>query len=312
MAIELDKGERKIMKRASNQARTKPGISEKRWLTQQVPVKSTHRRARSALSTVFGGAMIVLLALGLALLVIIGHPNKNAVIASQGPQSLTVTVPSGYGSLNHPKGPCGNQGQAPCQPVQPNWFPITSEAPNAVATAIAHSIDYRSMQSRYGYVALDTPTLIHAFGAHTGIAYYDDDHWVVSVKNTAGMRCGVFDFVYDRANHRSRFSSYGVITPVDPNRKLAFPYISAATAAHVLQSRLGLQVMAGTQPELIFFPINPNFPILTSPVHTWSGGGNSPMLPMWLLVGSDRQNYFVGIDLGVYSQSTLPIATGQP
>ncbi len=268
------------------------------------------RTPHSVPAALFGGLLVVLLVLGFALLIMMGHTHSSTTTGSGG--SPSATVPVGYGSLNHPKGFCGNAGQAPCQPVQPGWFPITSEAPSTVAGAISHSDDFLSMQSQYGYVKLDTPALVHAYAAHTGIAYYDDDHWVVSVRNASGRRVGIFDFVYDRATHALRFSSYGTITPVDPHSKQAFPYIASAAAVQALQKQRGLQVKVGTQPELIFFPIDPNYPILTSPVHRWKGGGNSPMIPMWLVVGADEQNYFVGSDLGVYTQQVLPVAKGSP
>jgi len=76
------------------------------------------------------------------------------------------------------------------------------------------------------------------------------------------------------------------------------------------QRRLGMKT--GTQAVFIFFPIDPDFPGLTSPVHKWTGGGNSALNPMWHIVGSDRQDYFVGTDLNVHGQKDLPIAIGQP
>ncbi len=178
--------------------------------------------------------------------------------------------------------------------------------------AIAHSDDYVSMQPQFGYVSLDTPTLVHAFDAHTGNSYYDDDHWVVSVRDAAGTRLGVFDFVYDRTGQRLRFSSFGVLNTPDPHSRQAFPYIPASVAIAQLQKQRHVGVVPGTQPELIFFPIDPNFPILTSPSHKWAGGGNSAMNPMWLIVGSDGQSYFIGTDLVVHVQKDLPVAKGQP
>lgn len=153
---------------------------------------------------------------------------------------------------------------------------------------------------------------MHAYSAHTGIDYYDDDHWVVSVRNSTGMRCGLFDFVYDRTHQQLRFSSYGVLTARDPHARQAFPYISSSDALARLKSQRGLSVLAGTQPQLIFFPIDPSFPYLTSPVHKWAGGGNSAMNPMWYLVGSDRQDYFAGTNLNVYMLHDLPITKGMP
>jgi hypothetical protein len=167
------------------------------------------------------------------------------------------------------------------------------------------------LQSRYGYTALDLPTLVHAFGAHTGIGYYDDDHWVVSVRNASGRECGIFDFVYDRANHRIRFSSFGLILPQDPRSTKPFPYISPASAMAELQSERKLAPLSGAQPELVFFPIDPRYRDPSSPVK-WFGGGEAPDDPTWLIVGSDGQSYFVGHDMRVHSLQEVPIAVGQP
>jgi len=261
------------------------------------------------LATTFAIAMAIAVVFGLALLIIIGHGNTVASASGGGPSS---GITAGYGSLNHPKGPCGNAGQADCAAVDPGWFPVASGSPDDVARAITGGRDYVSMQGRFGYVSVDTPALVHAYNAHTGNSYYDDDHWVVSVRDASGMRCGIFDFVYDRAHQRMRFSSYGVITSLDTHARLAFPYIPSSIAIAKLQSQRGLGVLAGTQPELIFVPIDPNYPVVTSAVHKWAGGGNSAMDPMWHIVGSDGLDYFVGADLNVHVQNDLPIAVGQP
>ncbi|HLX40033.1 MAG TPA: hypothetical protein VKR42_05845, partial [Ktedonobacteraceae bacterium] len=252
----------------------------------------------------------LILLLGLAFLFIIGQHGKNTNVASGGGPNPTSTP--GYGSLNHPKGPCGNAGQTPCAAPDPDWFPVVSESPNTVASAITGSSSFAAIASQYGCASLDAPTLVHSYNAHTGVAYYDDDHWVVSVRDNTGMRCGIFDFVYDRTNRRMRFSSYGVLTAQDPHSRLAFPYISSQTALAQLQSQRGLGIQSGTQPALIFFPIDPSFPYLNSPAHKWAGGGNSALNPIWHLVGTDGRDYFLGVNLKVYTQQDLPIAQGQP
>ena len=260
-------------------------------------------------STLLGIGIVGVLVLGLALMTIIGHGNNTAAASGGGPTSNTAP---GYGSLNHPKGPCGNAGQPACPAVDPGWFPVGAESPGAVVAAITGGSEFATIARQYGIASLDTPALVHAYGAHTGMDYYDDDHWVVSVRDSTGMRCGLFDFVYDRVHQRMRFSSYGVLTAQDPHSRLAFPYVSSSSALTHLQSQRRLSVMAGARPELIFFPIDPSFPNLNSPVHKWAGGGNSAMDPMWHMVGADRHEYFVGGDLNVYAQPDLPIAKGQP
>src|SRR5258706_4882183 len=275
------------------------------------PARGEQHKQTGSTIIAIGAALgiVVLFVLGFALVATVGRGSSVASASGGGPVS---NVPAGYGSLNHPKGQCGNAGQAACPAADPGWFAVSVASPGAVAAAMSGSADYAGMQGRYGYVALDTPALVHAYDAHTSNAYYDDDHWVVSVRSATGLRCGIFDFVYDRAHGRMRFSSYGVITPQDIHAGQAFPYIPSATAMAQLQHQRGLGTLAGTQSQLIFFPIDPSFPYLTSPVHNWRGGGNSAMEPMWHMVGSDGHDYFVGTDLNVHVQTELPIAKGQP
>ena len=292
-------------------SRRRPGTKDRARLRSNQPARihSVSQAQGTAFATLVGFGMTVVLVLGITLVVILGH-GGNAVRASgNGPAP---GIPVGYGSLNHPKGTCGNTGQAQCPAADPGWFPVASGSSDAVATAISSGRDFVSMKSRFGYVSLDTPVLVQAYRAHTGWDYYDDAHWVVSVRDATGIRCGIFDFVYDSVHQRMRFSSYGVLTPQDPHSGQAFPYLSQTVAVAHLQSQRGLSVMVGSSPELTFFPIDPRFPYLSSPVHKWVGGGNSAMNPMWHIVGSDGHDYFVGADLNVHTRADLPIAAGQP
>ncbi len=260
-------------------------------------------------STSLGFGIAIVLVLGLALIVIIARGSAIANASGGGP---TTGAAVGFGSLNHPKGSCGNIGQSPCTPATPDWFNVGSESPGTVAGAILASSDFVSIKNRFGCGLLDTPALVHAYGAHTGMDYYDDDHWVISTRDTTGMHCGLFDFVYDRVHHRMRFSSYGVVTSQDPHAGQAFPYITSSVALASLRSQRKIDILAGTHLELIFFPIDPSFPYLNSPVHKWAGGGNSAMNPMWHMIGLDKKDYFLGADLNVHAQQDLPIASGQP
>ena len=293
------------------QGRARFHINDPHRQRQVLPLRDRSTSSSGAVfSTLAAFGIVLVLVLGFAFIAMIGHGSNNTTSTASGGGSGN--VPTGYGSLNHAKGACGNAGQTQCPAVDPGWVPVSSESPDVVAAAITASRDYAGIVKQYGCASLDTPTLVHAYDAHTGNSYYDDDHWVVSARAKSGMRCGLFDFVYDRTHQRIRFSSYGVLTPQDPHARLAFPYVSSSAALAQLQSRRHLGVMAGTQPELIFFPIDPSFPYVNSSAHKWVGGGNSAMNAIWHLVGTDRHDYFVGTDLNVYIQSDLPIAKGQP
>jgi hypothetical protein len=255
----------------------------------------------------FSIALGMSILVGLVLMVMLGHGGSTAAASGGGPG-----VPGGYGSLNHPKGPCGNAGQSSCGAPNPDWFAIGSETPSAAAAAIAGSKDFLGIAAQHGCSQLDAPAMVYSYGAHTGMDYYDDDHWVVSVHDSTGMRCGLADFVYDRAHKLMRFSSFGVLTPEDPHSRQAFPYVSLSVAVAQLQSQHKLAPLSRTVMKLVFFPIDPSFPYLNSPVHKWAGGGNSAMNPLWHVVGADGHDYFLGEDLHVYTQTDLPIAKGQP
>jgi hypothetical protein len=252
-------------------------------------------------------ACAVVLALAVTLRIAGGGPTSAGAGASAGGSGQGTTVRGGK-----PLASCGLPGKPACL-VDPQWFPITDASPSGAATAIRTSSAFAMMTQQYGGTVLDAPVLVQAYQAHTGVEYYDDDHWVVSVRCTsAGRECGIFDFVYDRAHQRIRFSSFGVVTPTDPHASQAFPYISYSAAISQLQSDRSMGMQVGSQPTLIFFPIDPRWRIPNSPVSKWRGGGDSPMDPMWRLRGADGHDYFVGVDSHVYGGGELPIASGQP
>ena len=199
----------------------------------------------------------------------------------------------------------GTTTKATSTPRGPSSAMLTTTAlVTSITTTITSNDDFMAM---HGDTTIDTPTLIRAYAAHTGKDFYDNDHWVVSVRDTSGVRRGIFDFVYERATKSIRFSSSGAITQQDPHSQVPFPYTTAAQAQKVLQHKV--KINAGIQPELIFFPIDANFTNRNSPISQWSGGGNSPMNPMWHFVGADGHDYLVGTDMKVYTKKDLPITT---
>jgi hypothetical protein len=68
---------------------------------------------------------------------------------------------------------------------------------------------------------------------------------------------------------------------------------------------------SGHQPELMFFPIDPQWRDVHSPKHSCSGGGDSPMEPMWHIIGADGHEYFVGVNMQIYERRDLPLAPAQ-
>lgn len=214
--------------------------------------------------------------------------------------SDTTTPPVGPGSLDHPKAWCGQSGQPVCR-NDPGWFSVTSEQPDAIVQAMKKSPEYVMLQKRAGYVELDTPVRVRSLQMHTGIAYYDLDHWVTSARNTVRVRVGLFDFVYDAASQRLRFASFGVIQSGDVHAHMAFPYVAGTQVLAKLQRQPGVHLMAASQPELVFFQLDPRYRDLSSSKYRWYGGGDSPLNPLWHVVGIAGNNYFMGNDLHAYT-----------
>ena len=207
---------------------------------------------------------------------------------------------------------CGLAGQPACPTADPGWVSVSSSMPAAALTAISSHKMFSAFESRFGHFSPDLPVLVHPYGVYGPASdYYLDDHWVVAVRNSAGQECGIFDFVYDRAHQRLRFSSFDVLTSQDPRFGKAFPYISSNVAQSRLLSQLHEATLVGVAPALIFFPIATGW-IGPQASHTWTLGGDSPVNPVWLLTGADGHTYFIGSDLRVHAQGELPIAPAAP
>lgn len=178
-----------------------------------------------------------------------------------------------------------------------------------MAAVSSHGM-FAAVQSHYGHLALDLPVLVHPYAASGGSDYFLDDHWVVAVRNDSGNECGLFDFVYDAVHMRIKFASYGVLQPSDPRYGHAFPRAQAGVALAQVAGERHVSALVGTTPRLVFFPID-HQQSGASRAHNWTGGGSSPMDPMWLIVGSDGVQYFVGADLHTYLDHDLPMESMQ-
>ncbi len=201
---------------------------------------------------------------------------------------------------------CGAPGKPACAPVNSGWIPVASDLPGDAMRAISASTAFASMRSRYGGNYLDLPALVRPLGGQAGAGYYGFEHWVATVRGANGQECGIFDFVYDRAHQRIRFSGYGAIPPGDPHYGHAFPLISINSAIAAFTSQRDMSVLAGVQPELVFLPLDPRLWQPNPPI-VWRGGGYQPVDAVWHFVGADGKNYFLGTDQHVYALGDIPL-----
>jgi hypothetical protein len=207
---------------------------------------------------------------------------------------------------------CGVTRKSDCPTPDPDWISVAGSAPDDIARAITNTVMYRAMQNEDAAQRLDTPVSIHTLAAPSGYDYYDDDHWVVTVRDGSNKQLGMLDAVYDRAHQRIRFAAYAVLRPSDPLYERPFPQMAADTALQCLQAARGLAAKQGTQPVLAFFPPDEQHfgPIASTNNTFWTAGGSSPLDPIWQVDATNGVPYFVGSNQHVYELKDLPIGKG--
>jgi hypothetical protein len=266
--------------------------------------RTSHRGARHSQNIphqVFRAAVPLAVVSLIVMLMMWGVANAGAAAG------VTSADPKGPSVTNFTKHPwCGGDGQAACPLPEPGWIQLNGPTPGDVIAAIKTSDIFRTVNSNHGGKSLDLPALVHTIASPSGYDYFDDNHWVVSVRDGKNIQVGVFDFVYDRANQRIRFASYGTLIPKDARFGHAFPWTTASAASGRLQAERGLGLKLGSQPDLVFFHVS-DAALGPQASQVWSGGGGSPVDAMWRVTGADGVQYFVGQDRHVYVQSELPL-----
>jgi hypothetical protein len=248
-----------------------------------------------------------------------------AMVNANPPSKLTKGGPVvTHSPQQYKKVSCGVANKPACPAVDPGWITVpAASAPDLASAAfvstlaptigntIAHSGMFAGIEGRYGKFEVDSPALVHPYGPVGAGAsdYFVDDHWVVTVRNSTGVEIGILDYVYDSANNRIRFSSYAVLTPQDAQYGHAFPLFSANSLETQVHAARDVSLETGATPALIFFPAAWAWNTIGVPKN-WTGGGSTPMDPIWLMPGANGQNYFLGIDGKVYTQQELPVAAG--
>lgn len=277
-------------------------------------MSNRHRRAnhRPTRASVGAGLLPVAIAVLVVLLssLVFWRLSASPTTAATGAVAFGGGTPSlnkGPSTYSKPPAWCGNAGLPACPTPDPGWIPLAGNSPTAAASAISQSGIFAGINAAHQGKTLDLPVAVFPLDTATGSDYYDDEHWVVSVRNAAGVEVGIYDFVFDSVHLRMRFASYAVLSPTDARYGHVYPTFTASSAIADLSSGRGLAPQAGTQPQLVFFQLPDSWqgPLAT---HHWVAGGQSPIDPLWRMVGSDGKEYFIGVDHNVYNRSQLPLS----
>ena len=229
---------------------------------------------------------------------------------------MTQLAPDHSGTVHSPAQAQANasppQGNATTTP-HPSWVGLKSTQPDDIRAAARATTTFQNVvpsQTPLGTAlrtgTLGTPVLVHAYRPTPGML----DAWVIPLLQGADAHVvALLDFAYDKGQQRLHATAFaGPFAPGDPAYGQPFPRVAMQAALGQAQSKRNIIQMAGTEPQLIYFPID--LDKTTGPhasVH-WTGGGQFADTAIWLLRGTDGKDYLVGNDGQVYTPDQLPLS----
>lgn len=259
-----------------------------------------HRSARAntrRLPTLLGNAAFLLL--GLAVLML-----GAALVVTSQRLPVSSAASAGSSSTTDPAGSRAVQAQA----SPGGWIPLRSTAPADILAAarqsslfqenLAGSGDHVSSLSRLG-----PPVLVRALQPPGAAAGQYPDFYVVPILNASGAATDAAELALNQAH--TAIQVIAIVTYSQPHPHGAIARQTAATAVAAVGAQQHSALRPGASPQLIYFPADAAAQE-TGQV-TWTGGGEFPADPIWLVPGTDGRDHLVGVDGRTYSPQQLPL-----
>jgi hypothetical protein len=208
-------------------------------------------------------------------------------------------------SQRHPGG--DNPGGPPVAAAG-DWISLRSTAPADVLAAARQSSMFQEDQSSGGdhitnLSRLGTPVLVRALQPAEAIAGQFPDFYVVPILDASGAATDAAELALNQAH--TAIQVIAIVTYSQPHADGAIARMTAATAVTAVGAQQHTALRPGTTPQLVYFPADANAQE-TGQV-TWTGGGEFPADPMWLVPGTDGRDHLVGVDGRTYTPEQLPM-----
>ncbi len=200
----------------------------------------------------------------------------------------------------------------PAATPHPTWVAVKSSQPSDILAAARATTTFQNVmtaQTPLGNAlrsgTLGTPVLVHAYRPTPGML----DTWVIPVLHGSDAHVvALLDFAYDSGQQRLHATAFsGPFAPGDPEYGQPFPRLSMQNALSQAQSKRNIAEMAGTQPQLVYFPVDLDKTVGPQATVHWTGGGAFADQAIWLLHGADGKDYLLGNDGQVYTPAQLPL-----
>jgi hypothetical protein len=195
--------------------------------------------------------------------------------------------------------------QSPAQ-TSDGWIRLTSKSPSAIIAAARKSSLFTADRSGNGdYLKdlshLENPVLVRAYQPAGSVPM--PDYYVIPIDNAAGSVVGAAELELNKPHTAIQVTAIVTYSAPRPHGYMARVNIGAAIA-DVSQQRHA-HMKAGATAMLVYFPVDARLQEAGKIV--WSGGGEYPADPIWLIPGTDGSNYIVGVDGIARHASDLPI-----
>lgn len=246
----------------------------------------------SAWSAVFGHASFLLLGL--------------AVVAALGALAVAGCQPSpGSGARSATSAASAT---APATQTAPGeWIALRSTGAADILAAARQSSLFQEDQSQSGDHAdlsrLGAPVLVRAIQPPGAPAGLYPDFYVAPVLDASGAATDAAELELNPAH--TAIQVVAIVTYSQPHAGGAIASMTASGAVAAVSAQHHSALRAGASPQLVYFPAD----AATQQAAAWTGGGEFPADPIWLVPGADGSDHLVGDDGRAYYTSQLPLAT---
>jgi hypothetical protein len=205
------------------------------------------------------------------------------------------------------------QGNQDSSSLASGWIPLRSTAPTDIIAAARQSDLFRHNMADGGdHVAdlsrLGTPVYVQAIQPRGAAAGQYPDFYVIPVLNSAGAVTDAAELQLNRA-HKA-IHVIAIATYAQPRPSGALTAMSSANALAALKGQRHLAARQGSVPTLAYFP--GDAAAQETGQVTWTGGGEFPADPIWLMPGANGHDYIAGTDGRVYDVNQLPMVQVNP
>lgn len=189
-----------------------------------------------------------------------------------------------------------------------DWIPLRSTAAaDVLAAARQSSLFQQNLAGGGDHVSdlsrLGSPVLVRALQPAGAVAGQYPDFYVVPILNASGAATDAAELELNPAH--TAINVIAIVTYGQPHAHGAIARQTASAAVAAVGAQQHSALRPGAAARLVYFPADAAAQE-TGQV-TWTGGGEFPADPIWLVPGADGRDHLVGIDGRTYYPNQLPM-----